>query len=93
MKRQRKMKMSNRKRKCETCGGAHEGGVEQPIRRLNEEMGIAFPTTQKRPYEGEPRLANCGTSLTMDKDSSEGEPRMDYYPKMHLDVYVRGEVW
>ena len=26
--------------------------------------------------EGEPRLANCGTSLTMDKDSSEGEPRM-----------------
>ena len=24
--------------------------TEQPIRRLNEEMGIAFPTTQKRPY-------------------------------------------
>ena len=24
----------------------------------------------------------------MDKDGSEGEPRMDYYPKMHLDVYV-----
>ena len=24
--------------------------TEQPIRRLNEEMGIAFPTTQKRPH-------------------------------------------
>ena len=24
--------------------------TEQPIRRLNEEMGITFPTTQKRPY-------------------------------------------
>jgi hypothetical protein len=33
-------------------------------------------------------MDNCGTSLTMDKDGSEGEPRMDYYPKMHLDVYV-----
>jgi hypothetical protein len=40
--------------------------------------------------EGEPRLANCGTSLTMDKDSSEGKPRMDYYPKIHIDVYVMG---
>jgi ATP-dependent RNA helicase DeaD len=25
--------------------------TEQPIRRLNEEMGIAVPTTQKRPYD------------------------------------------
>ena len=30
----------------------------------------------------------------MDKDGSEGEPRMDYYPKKLLDVYVnRGELY
>ena len=41
-----------------------------------------------------PRLANCGISLTMDKDSSEGKPRMDYYLKILLDMYVkRGGIW
>jgi hypothetical protein len=42
-----------------------------------------------RVYEGKPRCTNCGTSLTMDKDGSEGEPRMDYYPKICLDLHVR----
>jgi hypothetical protein len=33
-------------------------------------------------YEGKPRRTNCGASLTMDKDGSEGKPRMDCYPKI-----------
>jgi ATP-dependent RNA helicase DeaD len=34
--------------------------TEQPIRRLNEEMGIAFPTTQKRPYQHTSYRHNSG---------------------------------